>query len=314
MRVFFTLMFTFLWLFAKTLAPTNELIVEGNIIETVLKDGKILSTTDKGAVWIFDFKSLQNEGKVEIPEIESYYEGKIKAKIFSVDKIGETLLLMSESQDGARDLFLYKNGSLTKIIGKEKRLSIKKARFVNEKQALLALISNEVILYDLELKKEIYRKQFNTSSFSDFVISGDETALTCESGEVFLFETKSGKLIKKLEGANKDNAYKLDYKAGKIATAGQDRFAGVYDVASGSFKRFEAEFLIYAVGLSPSGSKMAYAKTQDNSISVVELNSGGEIAYLKGHKSTLNSIIFVDEETIISSGDGNKVFVWKIAK
>ena len=71
-------------------------------------------------------------------------------------------------------------------------------------------------------------------------------------------------------------------------------------------------FLIYATGLSPSAKEVAFAMDEQNNISIYTRSSKSKIAELKGQKSTLNTIIFKDENILFSSSDDETVMMWSL--
>ena len=123
---------------------------------------------------------------------------------------------------------------------------------------------------------------------------------------------KSGKVLKELEGQNVDNVYKVDFKSGMVSAAGQDRRGALYDAKSGKGSYIEGEFLIYATALSPSASKVAFAMDEKNNISIYSTSNKSKMALLKGQKSTLNVVIFKDENVLFSASDDNTIMVWNL--
>ena len=191
---------------------------------------------------------------------------------------------------------------------------IKKAKFIDNHKALLALISNEVILFDIDNKKIIYRKQLSESSFSDFSLDEDKkrAAVSCESGEIFYIDVSNGDIIKVFKGANVDNVYKVDIKKDKIVTAGQDRRLGIYDIDTGSHKHIQVEFLIYAAALSPDAKLAAFAMNEQNDIGIVDVESMQIIHILKGQNATLNTILFTENKHLFSASDDPFILEWRL--
>jgi WD40 repeat protein len=166
----------------------------------------------------------------------------------------------------------------------------------------------------LTTKKELYRVQLSESKFSDFALNEDKSqaVFSCESGVLSVVDVQSGKLLKELKGQNVDNVYKVDFKHGMVSGAGQDQRASLYDVESGKGDYIKGHFLIYATALSPSAKKVAFAMDEKNNISIYNTSTKSKIALLKGQKSTLNVIIFKDENRIFSASDDNTVMVWDL--
>ena len=123
---------------------------------------------------------------------------------------------------------------------------------------------------------------------------------------------QSGKVLKRLQGENLDNVYKVDFQHGVVSGAGQDQRASVYNAATGRGSHIKGHFLIYATALSPSAEKVAFAMDEKNNISIYRTATKSKIALLKGQKSTLNMIIFQDENRLFSASDDNTVMVWDL--
>jgi len=292
----------------------SKLEVEGNVIESRLFGDLLGIASDKGKVFLVDINTKALKDEVALPNISSFFEDNIPPKIFSVDKIGDLLSIVSEAENGARNLSLYNLSTKETVeVLKNTPLPIKIARFLDENRILLGLMSNELLALDLKTKKEIYRKHLDSSTFSHFELDEKRgvAVSVCESGEVFVVDTKNGSLIKKLTGINKDNIYKTDIKNNTVAVAGQDRKAGIYFLDGRSEKYFEATFLIYAIALSQDGKLLAFAQDDKNNIALIDINSGKR-EVLKGAESALNTIIFVNNERMISTSDDNKVLFWKL--
>jgi WD40 repeat protein len=235
----------------------------------------------------------------------------------SADNISEQYLLLSDSgKGGYSNLFLYKDGVLSQMLSHEDKKAIVKARFVDETHILLGYLGNEVALFNTQNKKEVYKKQLSQSKFSDFMLNEERTqaVFSCESGILSVIDVKNGEILETLSGKNVDNVYKVDFKAGKVSGAGQDRRGSLYDVKSKKGSYIEGDFLIYATALSPSAQKVAFAMDEKNNISIYDTSNKSKIALLKGQNSTLNVIIFQDENRLFSASDDNSIMVWDLIK
>ena len=223
-------------------------------------------------------------------------------------------MVSDSGQGGYADLWIHENNVTTQILGAGDKKTVIKARFINKNQILLGYLSNEAALLDIKSKKEIYRIQLSESKFSDFALNETKTqaVFSCESGVLNIIDTLTGKIVKVLEGMNVDNVYRVDFKQGVVSGAGQDRRGSIYDVAMGAATYIEGSFLIYATGLSPSANKVAFAMDEKNNISIYTRSSKTKIAELQGQKSTLNNIIFKDENTLFSSSDDSTVMMWRL--
>ena len=193
-------------------------------------------------------------------------------------------------------------------------LFIKKARFVADDLALVALMSNELLLVTLSSGETRYRVQVSQSSFSDFALDENRSlaAVADESGAVTLLEVASGQVRRVLRDGNLDNVYKVGFCGGRVITAGQDRCTAVYDTATGACRRLASDFLVYAAGLSPSGSRGAYGAGEQNDIAVFDTDSGVVSHLLRGARSTLNTIIFRNERHLVSASDDTRILLWSV--
>jgi WD40 repeat protein len=215
---------------------------------------------------------------------------------------------------GYANMWVHTRGITKQVIFSSDKNSIVKARFIDKNKILLGILSNEAVLFDIKNKKEIFRVQLSESKFSDFALNADKSraVFACESGVLNIIDTRDGKIIKQLEGANVDNVYKVGFNNGIISTAGQDRRAGIYDEKRAKSDYIKASFLVYATALSPSGKVVAFSMDEQNSITIFDTKSKTKIVKLRGHRSTLSSIIFMSEKIIFSSSDDNRIMVWKI--
>ena len=301
----------------NTFSPIASIEINGTAKDMVLHQNRLIVATDMGHIEVYDSESREKIKEISIPDVKDFMGDIMPARVMSADAIGEQYLLLSDSgKGGYSDLYLFKEEKLTKLIGPEDKEAIIKARFVDKGHILLGYLSDEVALLDIQSKKELYRTQLSESKFSDFMLNEDRTqaVFSCESGVLSIVDVKSGKVIEELQGQNVDNVYKVDLKSGMVSGAGQDRRGSLYDVKSKKGTYIEGEFLIYATALSPSAKKVAFSMDEKNNISIYKTSSKSKIALLKGQKSTLNVIIFQDENRLFSASDDNTIMVWDISK
>ena len=303
-----------LLLYAKDYTPIAQIKLDGAVKDMVLRGDKLCIGTDSGAMQVYDIKKDKFIKKIQLPKIKDFMGDSIDTRVNSLDYIDKRYILVSDSGINGYSNVMIVEGNITKnIISHQKHYQIVKVRFIDKDHILFALLSNELILYDLKNNKEIYKVQISESKFSDFALNDDKTqiASTCESGIIYIIDTKSGKIIKELKGLHVDNVFKVDFKKDIVSGAGQDRRASIYDVKSGSGEYIKAKFLVYATGLSPSSDRVAFAMDEENNIYIYKTLTKSLIAKLKGQKSTLNNIIFKDENTIFSSSEDDIVMKWK---
>jgi WD40 repeat protein len=303
------------FLFAtEILSPVGTIEVNGTAKDMVLHGDRLVIATDMGHIEVYDAASRKKLKEIAVPDVKDFMGDIMPARVMSTDVSGETYLLLSDSgKGGYSDLYIY-DGNLTKIYSAKDKKAIIKARFIDRGHLLLGYLSNEAALLDLKSRKERYRVQLSESKFSDFALNAErsQAVFSCESGVLSLIDVQSGKVLKRLQGENLDNVYKVDFQHGVVSGAGQDQRASVYNAATGRGSHIKGHFLIYATALSPSAEKVAFAMDEKNNISIYRTATKSKIALLKGQKSTLNMIIFQDENRLFSASDDNTVMVWDL--
>ena len=312
-KIFIVLFLSVVWL--QSASPVLQIGVNGITKDMVLREDALLIGTDNGVLQVYDYESKVFTKTITLPEVKDFMGDMILPRVFSIDKINGRYLLLSDSgKGGYANLWLHENNVTTQLLSSVDKKAAIKARFINKDQILLGYLSNEAALFDIKSKKELYRVQLSESKFSDFALNEAKTQAVyiCESGVLNIIDTATGKVIKVLEGLNVDNVYKVDFKQGIVSAAGQDRRASLYDALTGKGEYIEASFLIYATGISPSAKRVAFAMDEKNNISIYRRSTKAKIAELQWQKSTLNNIIFKDENTLFSSSDDNTVMMWKI--
>ncbi len=299
---------------ATTLMPVDTIEINGTTKDMVLNAGRLVVATDMGHIEVYDIANKQKIKEISIPDIKDFMGDVMPARVMSTDVIGGQYLLLSDSGKGGYSNLYVHDKNLTQLLSADDKEAIVKARFIDETHILLGYLSNEAALLDIKSKKELYRVQLSESKFSDFALNEDKSQVvfSCESGVLNLVDVKSGKILKEFKGQNVDNVYKVDFKHGMISGAGQDQRGSLYDVQTGRGSYIKGEFLIYATALSPSASKVAFAMDEKNNISIYSTSSKSKIALLKGQKSTLNVIIFQDENRLYSASDDSTILVWDL--
>ncbi len=296
-------------------APVQKIIVDGTAKDMVLDEGYVYIGTDKGKLQVYDYKEKKFTKEIALPKIQDLTGDRASPRVYSVDFSENRYLLLSDSgYGGYANLWIHENNTTTQLIFPEDKRALVKARFVDKNHILLGYLGNEAALFEVDSKKERYRVQLSESKFSDFALNEKKThaAYGCESGVISVIDVANGNVVKELKGINLDNTYKVDFKQEIVSAAGQDRRGAFYDVKTGKGDYVEGSFLIYATGLSPSAKKVAFAMDEKNNISVFNRESKEKIAVLEGQKSTLNSIVFKDEEILFSISDDNTVLMWKL--
>lgn len=307
LRVLFLILFSILSLEAiETLQPSVVFKASGTVQSIVFREDKLYAGTSNGTVEIFDTNSNEKLQTISLPNIKDFMGDEIPAKVYSIDLYDNKILIVSQGMKGYRNIFLYENETLNKIIDIEKKYFIQKANFISKDKIIFGLLSNQIGVYDFVNKKLEYLIQISPSSFSHFMVDEEKKviATTDESGIVRLMKVDNAQIIKQFKGVNLDRIYQLDYKNGKVLTAGQDRKSVIY--SGDSYSELDFHFLLYSCGLSPSGNKGAVAFNEKNQVLVFNTNTLSKQYILDGQKATLTQILFKNEnEVFVSSDDAN---------
>jgi len=294
--------------------PVLSFKASGSVVDMIYKNNKIYTATDAGIVDIFDYKTKKIIQKITVPKIKDFMGDEVDSTVFSVDELDGEIMILSKSKNGYNRIHIYKNKKKTLIIDYKKSLAIIKAKYLDKNTLLLALLSNEIISYDIKNSKENYRVQVNGAKFSDFDLSENKETIvvTDESGDVNIFNSKSGKNIQTLTGQNLDNVFEIEYKNGVIATAGQDRRVAIYVPKFKSAYHLQAKFIVYSVGLSPSGKIVAYSSDENNNVTLKNTITKSVLGKFTGNSITLSNIIFINENEFLVSSNSPTINVYTI--
>ncbi|MFV7789706.1 WD40 repeat domain-containing protein [Aliarcobacter lanthieri] len=304
--IFFTLFY--IVLSAKEVTPSFSLKASGAITDFIVENNILYIGTTTSSIDIFSLEKKEKISSIKIPKIKDFLGDIIDAKIFSVDKINNDILILSQGESGGRNIFIYKNDNLKNIINAKDRLFIAQAKFLDDNHIIYALLSNQIFIYDIKNSKIINELQVSQSSFSHFVLSDDKKTIlvTDESGVINQYDTKSFKKLKTFKGQNVDRVFQVDIKKDTILASGQDRRVAIYftNGKASFYKSFD--FLVYAGALSPSSNLACVSNDENNNALVFDINKNENKYLLTQNKAILTKILFLDEDTVaISSDDEN---------
>lgn len=302
-------------LFSADISPRSIIEASGSVQSIALGKDSIVAGTSAGTLEVYKLSDATKLNSFSFPLIKDFTGDEVAPKVFSVDVLpSQTYLAVVQASSGARALYRVENNTPKIIIDASKNWFITKAKFIDSNRVLLALLSNELILWDIKNAKALYRTQLNASHFSDFALNASKSlvASSCESGEITIVDVTTGKITKVLKGGNVDNVYKVDFHHNRVLCAGQDRRGIVYDVLTGMYDRFDGSFLIYAGALSPDERLGAFAFNEQNDIVIFDLSKKELLYTLHGQKSTLNSIVFANDKLLVSSSDDKFIMIWRL--
>ncbi|QOP45301.1 WD40 repeat domain-containing protein [Sulfurimonas paralvinellae] len=289
-------------------------VTQGLATDVLYNNGSLYISSDSGTVDIYDTKTKKKRKSIKLEKIKDFMGDAIDSKIFTLDFLDQTLLILSQDNGGYSRVNLYKNKKNAQIISSDQKLNIIKAKFIDKDTILLALISNDIISYNIKTKKKNWTTQASMSKFSNFALNNDRStvAIADESGEVHLIDTKTGNKLKTLSGQNVDNLFGVAFAGDIVLTGGQDRRAGVYNVKNGSAYYKASNFFVYGVGLSPSGKRGAYSCDIDDNVEVFNTATRESLGKYRSTKKVVNSIYFINEHEFFINSSAKTVGYYKV--
>ena len=299
---------------AKDLNPSKSLIASGGVSDLVLVENKLFVATTASAIDIFDISTDEKIDSIKLPKIKDFIGDTIDSKIYSVDVLNDSVLILSQGEQGGRNLGIYKNGQMQNIIDDSQRMFIGRAKFLDENHIIYALLSNQIYLYDIQNKKILKEIQISQSKFSNFKLTKDKSKfiVSDESGVITKKKKKSFEVLKTFKNQNLDNVFQADIKGNLILTAGQDRRAAVYNIDTNSAYYKEFSFLIYSVALSPNTNLAAVASDEENNVTIFNTKTKENLYKLFLNKATLSNILFLNENELFVASDDKEINYYKI--
>ena len=120
--------------YAKDIPHTSRFISVGFVNDFVVNGNTLYAGNDMGTVDIFNIKTTKIIDQISLPPLTSSMNKIIPADILSVDYLNGKLLILSVGKDSYRNVWIYENHMLKQIINEDKKLIIKKVRFLNDEQ------------------------------------------------------------------------------------------------------------------------------------------------------------------------------------
>lgn len=294
--------------------PSKQYDSSGSVVDMVVYKDRLYSATNASCVDVFDLKTAKRVKQIRVDKIKDFMGDITHSKVYSVDVMKDKLVFVSQASGGFRRVHIHVDGKTELLVSEKDQLYVVKVRFLDENTLLLGLLGNQIISYDIQAKKQNWMVSVSQSKFSDFVLNEDrdEVVVADESGDLKIHSTLDGSLIKVLSGQNLDNVFQVDYKNGIIATAGQDRRVVIYNMLFSSAYYKSVSFLIYSVGLSPSGKKVGFASDENNNVTVFDTSSKKTIGVFGGNKMTLSKVLFLNEKEFLVSSDDRTINFYTI--
>ncbi|RLD67038.1 MAG: WD40 repeat domain-containing protein [Bacteroidetes bacterium] len=316
-RIVVIILLSVLSLSAIAIKPIHKIKADGAVTD-ILKDGNTLyAATDNATINVFSLQNRRLLYKISFPKIKDFMGDIISPKVYDIDKLpsSEAIIAAVQGNRGFANIYIVRNRKPELIIKDiEAKMMVKRVKFIDKNTILLGLLSNELVRYDLVKKKVIYRVQISAYTFSDIVLDAQrkEVITADESGIIHIIDVQTGKILKELSGKNVDNIYQIDYQGSTIICGGQDRRLSIYHRNTSQSYYLQGSFLIYSVGLSPSGKYGAFSANEENEIKVFNTKTKQEVAMLIGSETLITRILFTSESELITSSDDPNILFWKI--
>ena len=293
--------------------PDRVIKAGANVISSNLIDEILYLGTDGGELDIYDIKADKFLEPIKFRTVKTHFSDAEPTKIFSIDRLGDTLLVLTEMDYNERYLYVFKKeGALWSEISNMRlaNKSAKKAFFIDEKTAVVSDFGNEIYFIDLESKKAVFKHKFSIALYVDFEINKtrDKIAIGAESGVIYIYNLKTRQTEQTLNFF-KDNMYDIDYKNDVVAVGSIDKQAGVYD---GRMNYFKSDFIVYAVGLSEDAKTFSFMNGEQSDILVYDVASKEKLATVKTGQQILNEIYLSDSGRLISVAYEKEVKFWSV--
>ncbi len=285
----------------------------GLVNDFVIDKNLIYIANDEGSVDIFDLKTQTLVDQILLEPIVSGRNSLLAQNIISVDYMNGKVLMVSIGATSFRNVWIYENHELRKIVDESQKLNVKEARFLNDEQIFYGTFASEIVLQDTSEQYNLYKKQITQSTMGDIALnaSRDRVVYSDESGEIRVVNPQSSETLKVCSSQNVDNVYHVAYAKDVIITAGQDRRVGVYQPDREAY-HIKSDFLVYCVGISPSAKIGVYSSGDDSDLQLFNVKTKQKLDTLIGHEGIVGQIKFINEKELFSSERSPYVFYWRL--
>ncbi|MCD4667440.1 MAG: hypothetical protein K8R44_02415 [Sulfurimonas sp.] len=299
--------------YAKDITPYRYVTASEAVSDFIKVRNTLIIGTEEGIIDIYDLKKDKLIDKITLPKIKDIWGEYMRPLIFSVDYLDGKLVFIVRILSGWRECYLYENNKLTKLIDVSQRLTPQKVKFIDKEKVIFGTMGNEIMLYNLDTKKFIYKIELNQSSFSDYALTEDKKYIYTadETPLISKISVSDGKIVEEYSKANKRDIFSIDYKNGLLLSGGKDKRVILYKSPQ-QYTMTKGDFFIYSAALNPKATKAAFVKNENDEISIIDTNSLKEKYLLKGHKQTVIKIDFYEENKLITADEDNRLMFWSL--
>ena len=132
--------------FAKEITPYKYVQASEAVTDFVKVDNLLIIGTEEGIIDIYDLEKDKLIDQIKLPKVKNIFGDDIRSLITSVDYHQGKIIFIKRLLSGYHELYLYENKKLIKLIDASQYFSLKKVKFVNEQSAVIAFMSNELML------------------------------------------------------------------------------------------------------------------------------------------------------------------------
>ncbi len=304
------LLFTYIYALSE-IAPFKKITYKEYISKIAFNENYLIVGLENGEIIIQNYKNLKKIYSFKLPKIHDFMGDLIAMPIYSIDIFKNKVLILAEGEEAKREFFIFnlKTKKLSHIFTTKDTLM--KARFIDNEKIFFALLSDEITLYSLKEKRFLYKKQIGNYVFSTYALNQqkDKAAIGDESGSIKIIQTLTGRKINKIKGFNKDKTLSLDFKQNLVINGSSDMKVGIYSIHGVQKAALKANFLPYAVALSPNLKKFATQFNDKNNIMVYSIYKK-PLYLLKGHSMALNGMKFLNNSSLLSYSPA-EIIIWK---
>ncbi|WP_457598551.1 WD40 repeat domain-containing protein [Hydrogenimonas sp.] len=298
---------------ARDLQPVAVFEASGFVADFAVEEGRLYVGTDRGSVDVFDLQSGRLLFQIPLEPVQDGRGTLVPARVLSVDIRDGALLIVSIGKEGFRNIWLYRNFTLRKIAGEERKLFVKKARFAGDGKIVFGTFGSQLVLFGIEEGYEVYRSRPSESTMGDMVLSdgGREILFSDESGQIVVIDAQSGRRVARVDSKHLDNVYHLAYARGVLLSGGHDRKVGVFRKKRRPYY-ISTGFPVFCVGLSPDAKIGLYSSGDSQALQLFDVDTGRSTDRLVGHRAIVNQIKFIGERTLLSSERGRSLYLWRL--
>ncbi len=300
-------------LFARDIEPSAVFTVPAIVSDFAVDSERLFVGTDMGVVYVFDMKSAKLLYRIALEPVKDGVGRLIPARILSVDAKDGSLLVVSVGEGGFRDVWLYRDHILKKVVESDRGLYIKEARFADGGRAVLGTFGSEVLSYSLGEGYESCSARASESTIGDIAVSDDGSKIlfSDEAGSISILDGATLKTVSTIDSAHLDKVHSVAYEKGVLVSGGHDRRVGVHFSDSSGYY-IKSDFPVFCVGLSPDAKIGVFLSGDDQALQLFDLKSGKLTDRLVGHGAIVNQIRFVANRVVLTSERGGRVFLWRL--